>query len=208
MSRPLVLQAASLLLGYPDRNWPERLRTVHTALDAVPGPETGLLLRFCAQVRDIDPLALAARYVATFDRSRRRCLYLTYFTDGDTRRRGTALAGIKALYREHGWQPPEDELPDFLPLMLEFGARTPESGARLLTDHRPALELLRLALGAYRSPYVDVLEAVCRTLPGPRPADREAALRLARDGPPAETVGLLPYSERAPRTPHAEETTP
>ncbi|MFF9020575.1 nitrate reductase molybdenum cofactor assembly chaperone [Streptomyces eurythermus] len=206
MSRPVVHQAASLLLGYPDRDWPGRLGTVHTVLESVPGAETGLLLRFCERVRETDPLTLAARYVTTFDRSRRRCLYLTYYTDGDTRGRGGTLARLKALYREHGWQAPEEELPDFLPLMLEFAARVPEAGTPLLTAHRPALELLRFALAAYHSPYEDVVEAVCRTLPGPRPPSREAALRLARTGPPAETVGLLPHPPRSPHTPHVEET--
>ncbi|MEU7581763.1 nitrate reductase molybdenum cofactor assembly chaperone [Streptomyces sp. NPDC041068] len=210
MSRPVVHQAAALLLGYPDETWPGRLHAVRSALEAVPGQDIALLLRFCEQVGATDPLALAARYVATFDRSRRRCLYLTYYTDGDTRRRGAALAALKSLYRDHGWQPPEDELPDFLPLMLEFAARAPDTGVRLLTDHRPALELLRFALAAHRSPYADVVQAVCATLPGSGPATREAALRLARTGPPAEAVGLLPYVERAPRrapdVPHAEET--
>ncbi|MFD9883373.1 nitrate reductase molybdenum cofactor assembly chaperone [Streptomyces alboflavus] len=206
MSRPVVHQAASLLLRYPDHDWPERLRAVRAALEPVPGAEVGLLLRFCDEVSATAPLDLAARYVVTFDRSRRRCLYLTYYTDGDTRRRGASLAELKALYRRHGWHPPEDELPDFLPLMLEFAARTPDLKASLLVEHRPALELLRLALASYRSPYAGVVDAVCRTLPGPSPATREAALRLARTGPPAETVGLLPYPVRAPDAPHAEET--
>ncbi|MEV5981021.1 nitrate reductase molybdenum cofactor assembly chaperone [Streptomyces sp. NPDC052114] len=206
MSRPVVHQAAALLLGYPDHTWPARLHTVDTTLRTVPGPEIRLLLRFCAQVREIPQLTLAAQYVATFDRSRRRCLYLTYYTDGDTRRRGATLAGLKALYRRHGWSPPEDELPDFLPLVLEFAARAPDPGTRLLTGHRPALELLRFALAAHRSPYADVLQAVCDTLPGAGPATREAALRLARNGPPAEAVGLLPYPQRAPDAPHAKET--
>ncbi|MET7362077.1 nitrate reductase molybdenum cofactor assembly chaperone [Streptomyces sp. NPDC005562] len=210
MNRAVVHQAASLLLGYPDLEWPDRLRAVRTALEPVPGADIRLLRRFIAQVEETAPLTLAARYVATFDRSRRRCLYLTYYTDGDTRRRGPALAGLKALYRENGWQAPEDELPDFLPLMLEFAARVPDAGARLLTEHRPALELLRFGLAAHRSPYADVVEAVCHTLPGPGPATREAAQRLARTGPPAESVGLVtlpvPRLRTVPDAPHAQET--
>ncbi|MET8689262.1 nitrate reductase molybdenum cofactor assembly chaperone [Streptomyces sp. NPDC004732] len=208
MNRAVVHQAASLLLGYPDRDWPGRLHTVRSALEPVPGADIRLLRQFCARVDGTEPLELAARYVATFDRSRRRCLYLTYYTDGDTRRRGTTMAGLKALYRDHGWRPPADELPDFLPLMLEFAARTPDTGTRLLADHRPALELLRFGLAAYSSPYADVIEAVCHTLPGPGPATREAALRLARTGPPAESVGLLPFPRLrpVPDAPHAEET--
>lgn len=194
MTRPAVLQAASLLLRYPEHDWPQRLRTVHAAVHRLPGPEIALLLGFCARMTDPDPLAPAARYVATFDRSRRRCLYLTYYTDGDTRRRGSSLARIKALYRSHGWVPPDEELPDFLPLLLEFAAREPGAGVPLLAEYRPALEVLRHALVAYRSPYADLLQVVCRALPGPAPAGREEALRLARTGPPTETVGLEPFS--------------
>ncbi|MFC9468432.1 nitrate reductase molybdenum cofactor assembly chaperone [Streptomyces coelicoflavus] len=187
---PVVFQAAALLLAYPDRDWPRRPRTVRETVAALPGPEIPLLLSFCDQAEREDPLALAARYVATFDRSRRRCLYLTYYTDGDTRRRGAALARIKSVYRAEGWLPPDEELPDFLPLMLEFAARAPGPGTALLTDHRAAIEVLRYALEAHRSPYAALLQAVCRCLPGQAPASREEALRLTRTGPPAEAVGL------------------
>ncbi|MEW2439072.1 nitrate reductase molybdenum cofactor assembly chaperone [Streptomyces caniferus] len=194
MTRPVVHQAASLLLGYPDEDWPQRLSTVHSAVRQLTGQDIELLLGFCEQTAGTDPLALASRYVATFDRSRRRCLYLTYYTDGDTRRRGSSLARLKSLYRDHGWVPPAEELPDFLPVVLEFAARSPGAGAVLLTEYRAALEVLRLALMAYRSPYAEVLQAVCLGLPGAAPASREEALRLARTGPPTETVGLDPFS--------------
>ncbi|RKN44080.1 nitrate reductase molybdenum cofactor assembly chaperone [Streptomyces hoynatensis] len=187
-----IRQAASLLLLYPGPEWPGRLRLIDSTLRALPGPrsEPLLLLRFCEAVAGLPPTELGARYVATFDRSRRRTLHLTYYFDGDTRRRGQALLRWRSLYRTHGFAPPSDELPDFLPLALEFAARCPEAGERVLREHRAALELLRLALADHGSPYADVLSAVCRTLPGASPADRAAALRLARGGPPAESVGL------------------
>ncbi|OKI02132.1 nitrate reductase molybdenum cofactor assembly chaperone [Streptomyces sp. CB02923] len=200
MNASLVHQAASLLLTYPGPDWPARHRSVRAALRPDTGGQAALLLRFCTRVEEETPLALAARYVATFDRSPRRTLHMTYYTDGDTRRRGGTLARLKARYRADGWQPAPDELPDHLPLMLEFAARVPASGRALLTEHRAALELLRLALEDYRSPYSEVLDAVCRTLPGPRPADRAAARRLARTGPPPlETVGLGPFPASASR---------
>ncbi|MEU6963271.1 nitrate reductase molybdenum cofactor assembly chaperone [Streptomyces chrestomyceticus] len=200
MNAPLVHQAASLLLSYPGSDWPARHRSVRAALRTETGGPAALLLRFCTRVQDVPTLALAAQYVTAFDRSPRRTLHLTYYTDGDTRRRGATLARIKARYRAEGWQPTPDELPDHLPLMLEFAARVPAAGRALLHEHRAALELLRLALADHRSPYGDVLDAVCRTLPGPRPADRAAARRLARTGPPpVETVGLDPFPGSAPR---------
>ncbi|MET9961355.1 nitrate reductase molybdenum cofactor assembly chaperone [Streptomyces sp. NPDC006326] len=207
MSRTAALhQAASLLLSHPDGDWPQRLDLVSGGLGPLGGDEAALLLRFCAAVAGVPQLELSARYVDTFDRSRRRTLHLTYWTDGDTRRRGEALLRWKHLYHRHGWQPPADELPDFLPLALEFAARCPGPGRTALQEHRAALELLRMALADHGSPYADVLEAVCRTLPGASPADRAAALRLARSGPPTETVGLLPFPTLRPDAATVEET--
>ncbi|QKG21429.1 nitrate reductase molybdenum cofactor assembly chaperone [Actinomadura verrucosospora] len=198
-----VYQAASLLLTYPDpETWPERVDAVRTALSdpaVLHGSPTGCadaLLRFCHEVEGVAPLELAARYVATFDRTRRRTLDLTYYTDGDTRRRGGSLARIKAVLHEHGWEPGGGRLPDFLPVLLEFAARRPDPGERLLCEHRPGLELLRHALDAYGSPYTGVLLAVRDALPGPGPtaADRAAVRELALGGPPAERVGLEPFT--------------
>ncbi|MEU5832662.1 nitrate reductase molybdenum cofactor assembly chaperone [Streptomyces diacarni] len=195
MTTALVHQAASLLLGYPDENWPERVLTVETTLSALPPgacPQAADVLRFCHEVADVPALRLASRYVATFDRSRRRTLHLTYYSDGDTRRRGASLAALKALMRRHGWAVPEGELPDHLPDVLEFAARCPDPGVGVLTEHRAGLTLLTKALTGYRSPYAAVLHAVCETLPAPAPADRAAVRALAHQGPPAETVGLGP----------------
>ncbi|MFI6469654.1 nitrate reductase molybdenum cofactor assembly chaperone [Streptomyces sp. NPDC050516] len=197
MTRPAIHQAASILLTYPDSDWPHHLQIVRTMVAQLPVSESTLTLtRFCDAVTEVASLELAARYVATFDRSGRRALHLTYYTDGDTRRRGASLARLKALFREHGWELDDGELPDFLPAVLEFAARCPEPGLSVLVEHRAALELLGHALEKYRSPYADVVRAVCRTLPGPAPADHAAALRLTRSGPPTETVGLAPFPPR------------
>ncbi|MFE0175891.1 nitrate reductase molybdenum cofactor assembly chaperone [Streptomyces sp. NPDC059002] len=194
----VIHQAAALLLQHPGLQWPGRLPLIRASLTGLPGDEADILRRFCDAVADTPQLDLSARYIVTFDRSRRRTLHLTYYTDGDTRRRGESLLRWQHLYRAHGWQPPADELPDFLPLALEFAARCPAPGIRALTEHRAALELLRIALTDHRSPYADVVGAVCHTLPGAAPADRAAALRMARTGPPTETVGLLPFTAGPP----------
>ncbi|MFF8591817.1 nitrate reductase molybdenum cofactor assembly chaperone [Streptomyces sp. NPDC015220] len=162
-----VHQAASLLLEYPDAKWGGRRERVAEELAALPGEAPRLLLAFCRWAAGVPPLDLAAGYVTTFDRSRRRTLHLTHYTDGDTRRRGASLAAIKARLREHGWEPADGELPDHLPALLEFAARCPAPGAALLREHRPALDLLAEALRAHRSPYLDVVDAVRTTLPAP-----------------------------------------
>jgi len=195
-ARRIVFQAASLLLDYPGAELWERRGLVRAALGGVPGGDArDALGRFLAYLDLTAPDELAAHYVETFDLRRRCCLYLTYYTDGDTRRRGTALAGLKARYRAAGWEPPDTaELPDYLPLVLEFAARCdPAEGAAILHEHRAGIETLHLALTQRGTPYADVVAAVRAAL-GAAPAEAvRAALRTARAGPPKESVGLETY---------------
>ena len=188
----IIDQAASVLLQYPDGDVLERIPLVEEALASLPShPWRDRLHRFLAHAKQAGPIQLATEYVDTFDFRRPSCLYLTYYADGDTRRRGVALARLKRRYRQAGLRMEPGELPDFLPVMLEFTAATGERG--VLSEHRPALELLRLALTESGSPYALVVEALCATLPGPSPKDREAVQALAASGPPREEVGLEPY---------------
>ncbi|MFF4489922.1 nitrate reductase molybdenum cofactor assembly chaperone [Streptomyces sp. NPDC001544] len=159
-----VHQAASLLLQYPDHRWEAQRALVIESLGGFPGPATEPLLRFCRRTAGIPLLDLAAEYVTTFDRSRRRTLHLTHYTDGDTRRRGASLAALKARYRQCGWEPSDGEPPDHLPSVLEFAARCPAVGRAVLHEHRGALALLAAGLAAQGSPYLDVIRAVRTTL--------------------------------------------
>ena len=70
------------------------------------------------------------------------------------------------------------------------------AGRSLLIQYRPSLELLRLALLDDGLPHAGVVQAVCGTLPGDPPADRQAVMRMAGYGPPSERVGLEPYDPR------------
>ncbi|MFC5745763.1 nitrate reductase molybdenum cofactor assembly chaperone [Actinomadura rugatobispora] len=189
MIKPIVWQSASLLLNYPGPGWARAVSLVTDAVGPGKGPAAEAVRRFVRETRDVEALELQARYVATFDRTRRRTLYMTYYTDGDTRSRGGSLAALKARYRAAGWAPEESELPDFLPVMLEFAARCPAGGA-LLAEHGAGLELLRRGLDAHGSPYALLVDAVRATLPSPGRAERRSVRSLARTGPPAETVGL------------------
>ncbi|MDW6063519.1 nitrate reductase molybdenum cofactor assembly chaperone [Streptomyces sp. FXJ1.4098] len=200
---PAVHQAAALLLGYPDRNWPARLTLVHDALGEVTGPGTAPLLRFCAAVRDIPVLDLAARYVVTFDRSRRRTLHLTYYTDGDTRRRGGSLAEWKARYRAHGWEPPRTNCPTIcpwpgvrrpLPRPGDAAAERTPPRDRAAEDGpgRPRQPLRRCAARRLRHP-ARRLARRPRHGPGARP--QRTARRSGRPGPlrrRPERAGHLP----------------
>jgi len=139
------------------------------------------------------PGDIAQHYVATFDLRRRCALYLTYYRYGDTRKRGMAMLTFKAAYRSAGFEPTEDELPDYLPLVLDFAALHPR-GESLLRAHRADLELLLRGLRQAGSPYASVIEAVCTVMPSLRKPDLAAVTKAWADGPPAEDVGLEPFA--------------
>ena len=194
----VVLQAASVCLQYPDDTVLARLPLVRRAVDELPGGAAReRLTAFLDSAAATAPSRMAQHYVEVFDMRRRCCLYLTWWTDGETRRRGSALAALKARYRAAGVELDTPELPDFLPAVPEFAATADlAAGLQLLQEHRPGIELLRLALLDAGTPFAGPVEAVCALLPGPSPADVAAAKALARNGPPREQVGLelAPFS--------------
>jgi len=191
----LTWQSASLLLGYPDEELLARAGMLREAAAMLPAVVCDPLTAFLDHLEATALPELAADFVATFDHRRRCCLYLTYFEHGDTRNRGVALLRFKTAYREAGMILSDDELPDHLGVVLEFGATADLATARvLLREHRAGLELLRLALEDAHSPWVHVLRAVSATLPPLAGDDREAVMRLAAQGPPAEEVGLAPFA--------------
>jgi len=195
----VVCQSVSILLHYPDQSVRAAVPLVAAACRELPaGPPRAAIEGFLDRLGATPEPELAQRYVATFDRDRRCCLHLTWWTDGETRRRGRSLAALKDRYRRHGLELRDGELPDYLPVVLEYAATGDlADGLAVLREHRAAVELVRLALGDLGSPYAALLDAVCALLPGPSPADHAAARRLARTGPPVESVGtaVAPLAE-------------
>lgn len=188
-------QAASLLLAYPDEQLQQRLGTVESLL-AHADAKTAELLRFtAAALRAADPMAAAVDYVETFDMRRRSTMFLTYWTGGDTRNRGMQILAFATAYRQAGVEPPPGEGPDHLPVVLEFAAMVdPEAGRRLLAAHRVPIDVIHKALADAGSPYAHTLAAVCATLPAATEQEVQNVSELMASGPPAEAVGLQPYS--------------
>ncbi|GGP79285.1 nitrate reductase molybdenum cofactor assembly chaperone [Streptosporangium pseudovulgare] len=191
-----VHMVASVLLGYPDERLYEARPLLSKSVETLPfGEVRARLAAFLRHVESTPRRELEAHYVATFDLKRRCCPYLTYYTYGDTRRRGAALLRFRHAVRAAGFDLSGEELPDHLAVVCELSARGAAGPAmRLLREHRAGLEVLTRALREEGSPYADVVAAVQATLPPARPWERETALRLAAEGPPAEEVGLEPYS--------------
>lgn len=174
----------SRLLEYPQ----ERPAAGDEALP--PGPAGGAVERFLAETDGLELEELRRRYVATFDFDRRANLYLTYHLYGDQRRRGVELVRLKRRFREAGLELAPDQLPDYLPVLLEFAELAPEAGQEALAALRGAIELVRAALTERESPYAHLLDAVALTLPPLSRRQVEAVERLAAEGPPTELVGL------------------
>ncbi|WP_186272750.1 nitrate reductase molybdenum cofactor assembly chaperone [Mycobacterium kubicae] len=195
----LVWQCASLLLAYPDEGLTHRLDTVDALLANLNGDASALLDQTAATLRALHPMAAATQYVETFDLRRRTTMYLTYWTAGDTRNRGREMLTFATAYRDAGVEPPRGEAPDHLAVVLEFAATVdPESGRRLLVEHRVPIDVLRAALAEANSPYQHTVAAVCHTLPSATDQEARRAQRLAEAGPPAESVGLQPFTLTVP----------
>jgi nitrate reductase delta subunit len=198
VSARIVHQVAARVLDHPTESLLADLPTLRAATLTLPARQRDRLLPLLDRLAEQPLPQLQLAYVEVFDMTKKRALYLSYWTDGDTRRRGEVLARFKARYRASGWLvDTHGELPDFLPMVLEYAALAdPVDGPLLLQEYRASLELLKFALLDTGTPYGGVLEAVCDTLPGTSPADAAAVHRMAAGGPPREQVGLDAYDPR------------
>ncbi|WP_278263437.1 nitrate reductase molybdenum cofactor assembly chaperone [Nocardia sp. AG03] len=193
--RRIVWRLAALLLDYPGEQTLSLLARITSAATQLPEDVRVHFDAVLTYLRDTPAIEVAQRYVETFDLRRRASLHLTFYAYGDTRKRGMALLRFKHAYRQAGVELGDEELPDHLPVLLEFAATVdPIGGERLLGEHVPVLELLRLSLGDNNSPYAGVLAAVLQTLPPVTTADRRRITELAAQGPPEEEVGLEPFA--------------
>ncbi|HUO71460.1 MAG TPA: nitrate reductase molybdenum cofactor assembly chaperone [Solirubrobacteraceae bacterium] len=194
--RAHAYKLCSLALQYPDDEIIAGRSKLATAAAELPrGPIRESLDQFFAWFEHARGLELAQHYVQTFDLHKRTGLYVTFYSHGDRRERGLVLLRLRQLYRAAGLPTDEGELPDYLPLMLEFAAAAdPERGGLVLREHRPALEVIRLSLHEQESPYRHVLDAVCELVGGLTALERLSLDRLLAQGPPQELVGLEPLA--------------
>jgi nitrate reductase molybdenum cofactor assembly chaperone NarJ/NarW len=185
---------ASVLLQYPTA---ELFTGLDRLADAAAGtsPRAGreAFTRFLDWLAATPPTEVAQHYVETLDLHRRCALYLTYHRYGDTRKRGMAMLTFTAAYRAAGFEPTSNELPDYLPVVLDFAAWH-ERGEALLRSHRADLELIRRALVKAGTPYAEPVRAVCACLPRLTRRDLALVHRAGESGPPSEEVGLEPFA--------------
>ena len=204
--RVRVHMIASILLDYPDEAWFAKLPVIRAHLADLPEAITTGFAEFVDLSERAGSTAWQRDYVTTFDLKRKCSLYLSYYATGDTRRRGTALVTFKEAYRAAGWEFDADDLPDFLPAVLEFSAVSDSDVARaLIASHREGIEVLRAALEGMTSPWALVVRAVTLSLPPVGDHTRDRILALVSEGPPTETVGLSFLGNLPPFRAHREE---
>lgn len=153
----IEMMIISRLLEYPDGELWQHQQELHTALaspDRLAKKEAALLSTFMHQLFAQDLLDAQSRYGELFDRGRATSLLLFEHVHGESRDRGQAMVDLMAQYARHGLQPDSRELPDHLPLYLEYLAQlAAEDALAGLKDIAPILALLQARLEQRESPY-------------------------------------------------------
>lgn len=190
----------SALLGYPEAPLQAAMPEIEQALDAWPAAGA-VLAPLTGPLRDSPLIALQEQYVATFDRSPAHSLHLFEHVHGESRDRGQAMVDLIDEYRRAGFEPVANELPDYVPLFLEFlGALADDGQAQraeqLLGEAIHVLAAIGDRLARHDSPYAAVF-TVLRSLTPVQPEartdppvrDMDEALELF--GPGADGVEPL-----------------
>ncbi len=134
----LTFKALGVLLTYPTSAFQAAAREIATAVEAekrLSGQHKAALRQLLAELAGDDLVDLQERYVALFDRGRATSLNLFEHVHGESRERGPAMLDLMQVYRRAGFSLASNELPDYLPLMLEFLSQRPFTEARdMLSD--------------------------------------------------------------------------
>lgn len=159
-----IYKVLSVLLEYPDAEMRENvfaLRQHAVASGKLDAERVAELDKFFAYIGSIDLTDLQAEYVQTFDLTPEHSLHLTHHIFGEEKSRGPALIDLTELYRSHGLAVDGNELPDYLPLILEFVHSVSEDeGTRFLADTGKVLRVLAGNLEKAASPWLSLLKIV------------------------------------------------
>lgn len=182
------LKVISLLLSYPAEDVQQAAPELKAALaaDALTGErEKALLARLVDDIAGLDLYDAQERYVFLFDRTRSLSLHLFEHVHGESRDRGQAMVDLMAMYDAKGFEIGAKELPDYIPLFLEYLSMQSEEEARaLLGQTAHIFSALRERLRKRKSVYANafrVLEAIARGKTDP--AAIEAILDEPDDDP-------------------------
>ncbi|MBC4698980.1 nitrate reductase molybdenum cofactor assembly chaperone [Klebsiella pneumoniae] len=162
----IELVIVSRLLEYPDAALWQHQQEMFEALassEKLSKEDAHALGVFLRDLVAQDPLDAQAAYSELFDRGRATSLLLFEHVHGESRDRGQAMVDLMAQYERHGLLLDSHELPDHLPLYLEYLAQLPEEEALGgLRDVAPILGLLSARLQQRESRYAVLFELLLK----------------------------------------------
>jgi nitrate reductase delta subunit len=190
----MTLKALSALLSYPTAELQESVPELIAALDgeALISASTRCQLDVLLQeIANGDLYDLQERYVLLFDRTRSLSLHLFEHVHGESRDRGQAMIDLKSLYETAGLEVTAAELPDFVPLFLEFLSTRPRPEAyELLGQPAHIFSALAERLRKRHSSYEAVLRALV-ALAAAKPKPDAVSALLAEPDPDADDLAAL-----------------
>ncbi|WP_038369430.1 nitrate reductase molybdenum cofactor assembly chaperone [Brackiella oedipodis] len=129
-----MFKVLSILLTYPEASWLQELPEIGAYIKQKHPDAFAKLSPLLDYLAQQDIITVQENYVATFDRGRRHSLHLFEHLHGEDRQRGQAMVDLLQVYQAHDVLPQAHELPDYLPLFLEFLALAPQELAQEMLD--------------------------------------------------------------------------
>lgn len=199
-----TLKVLSALLSYPTEELRQAVPELHAVVASegiVSGKEREALDHLLDDIASHDLYDLQERYVLLFDRTRSLSLHLFEHVHGESRDRGQAMIDLKSLYEDNGLSISATELPDFIPLFLEYLSTRPlAEAAETLGQAAHIFSALAERLKKRGSPYEVVFHALV-AIAAAKPTDADVAdLMREPDPDPADLTALDAAWEDEPVT--------
>ncbi len=187
-----LLKLVGVLMDYPQDELWEHGEELLFAADA---PELSSSRRhqlgaFVQRLLDTDPLVAQDDWLSLFDRGRSMSLLLFEHIHGESRDRGQAMVDLIEAYRKNGFELASKELPDYIPLLLEYLAQRPQEETRDWLHHvSHIVGLLAARAGERDSPYALLFEILVEYAEGK--LDLDALRRRASEEPRDDTPEVM-----------------
>jgi nitrate reductase delta subunit len=166
------LKVLGLLMSYPKPEWVSHLEDCKSLLmqeQFLPKKHMRAVLKFIENLATVDLYSAQEEYVETFDRGRSHSLHLFEHIHGESRDRGQAMVNLSSAYEEKGFFIDQAELPDYIPLFLEFLSLCPiDEALELLAEPIDIMATIAVRLKKRNSSYnvlFDALVALSRVKP-------------------------------------------
>jgi nitrate reductase delta subunit len=188
-----TFKVLGLLMSYPDPQWLPHLDEFESVLvqeQLLPKKPLRGVRALVDELRTADIYSMQEQYVATFDRGRSHCLHLFEHIHGESRDRGQAMVNLASAYEEKGLVIGQAELPDYIPLFLEFLSLCPaDEAVGLLGEPIDIIATIGARLKERNSPWAglfDALVALSKTRP-----DMDRIVEVLAEGPEDTSLEAL-----------------